>query len=145
MRLTQFTDYSLRALIYLGLRDGKLCTIHDIAQDYRISENHLMKVVHGLGQLGYVQAQRGRNGGLRLARKPDDIVIGEVVRATEDDTPLVECFDAESNTCPITDACGLQHMLAEARDAFFGTLDKYTLSDLLRPRTKLARLLKLSA
>lgn len=146
MRLTQFTDYSLRVLIYLGLHDAdRLCTIRDIARDYRISENHLMKVVHGLARLGYVESVRGRGGGLRLAQVPSAIAIGAVVRATEDDVDLVECFDATRNTCQITEACALRHALVEARAAFFAVLDGYRLSDLLRPRTKLARLLELSA
>lgn len=146
MRLTQFTDYSLRVLIYLGLHgEDELCTIRAIAQHYRVSENHLMKVVHGLSRLGYVDAVRGRGGGLRLAHAPSAISIGAVARATEEDVDLVECFDATRNTCPITDACALRHALAEARAAFFAVLDGYRLSDLLRPRAKLARLLELSA
>jgi Rrf2 family nitric oxide-sensitive transcriptional repressor len=146
MRLTQFTDYSLRVLIYLGLNsDGGLCTIRDIADHYRISENHLMKVVHGLSCLGYVDAVRGRGGGLRLARDPRAIAIGQVIRETEDDLAVVECFDPARNECCITDACALRHALAEARQAFFAVLDGYALSDLLRPKAKLARLLQMSA
>ena len=146
MHLTQFTDYSLRVLIYLGLRgDRGLCTIHDIAGQYGISENHLMKVVHGLSRLGYVDAVRGRNGGLRLARDPAAISIGAVVRATEDDMALVECFDSARNECRITEACTLRHALGEAHQAFFRVLDGYRLSDLLRPKARLARLLKIPA
>lgn len=146
MRLTQYTDYSLRVLIYLGLQtDGRLSTIHDIAGSYGISENHLMKVVHGLSRLGYVDAVRGRGGGLRLAREPQAISIGAVVRETEDGLVLVECFDAERNTCRITDACELHHVLDEARAAFFRVLDRYTLRDLLRPKAQLARLLQLTS
>jgi Rrf2 family nitric oxide-sensitive transcriptional repressor len=146
MRLTQFTDYSLRVLIYLGLNgDGRLRTIRDIARHYRISENHLMKVVHGLAQLGYVDAVRGRGGGLRLARAPEQITVGAVVREIEKDTALVECFDPTQNACCITEACALRHALFEARRAFFAVLDRYRLSDLLRPRAKLVRLLELSA
>ncbi|HTY68295.1 MAG TPA: Rrf2 family transcriptional regulator [Alphaproteobacteria bacterium] len=146
MRLTQFTDYSLRVLIYLGLNDeGPLCTIRDIARHYKISENHLMKVVHGLSQLGYVDAVRGRGGGLKLARSPDLIRVGDVVRDIEKDTVLVECFDADRNACCITEACALRHALAEAQRAFFAVLDRYRLSDLLRPRTTLQRLLRMPA
>ena len=144
MRLTQFTDYSLRVLIYLGVRGPHLCTIHDIADRYDISENHLMKVVNGLSRLGYVDAVRGRNGGLRLARDPQAISIGAVVRQIEADVALVECFDAKANTCRITEACVLRQALGEARDAFFAVLDGYRLSDLLRPKTRLARLLELA-
>jgi Rrf2 family nitric oxide-sensitive transcriptional repressor len=146
MRLTQFTDYSLRVLIYLGLNgDGRLCTIHDIAQHYRISENHLMKVVHGLSQLGYVDSVRGRGGGLRLARPPEQVSVGAVVRDIEKDAALVECFDPEANECCITEACALRHALAEASAAFFAVLDRYRLSDLLRPKAKLLRLLQIPA
>ncbi|MBV8535201.1 MAG: Rrf2 family transcriptional regulator [Alphaproteobacteria bacterium] len=146
MRLTQFTDYSLRVLIYLGLNDeGPLCTIRDIARQYGISENHLMKVVHGLSQLGYVDAVRGRGGGLRLARPPEEITVGAVVREIEKDPVLVECFDPQRNECCITEACALRHALFEAQRAFFAVLDRYRLSDLLRPKTKLMRLLQIPA
>ena len=146
MHLTQYTDYSLRVLIHLGLQpDGRLCTIHDIAESYGVSENHLMKVVHGLSRLGYVDAVRGRKGGLRLARDPHSISIGRVVRETEEDLVLVECFDAARDTCRITEACALRHALGEARAAFFKVLDGYRLSDLLRPKARLARLLQIPA
>jgi Rrf2 family nitric oxide-sensitive transcriptional repressor len=145
MRLTQFTDYSLRVLIYLGLRGDALSTIHDIAGHYEISENHLMKVVNGLSRLGYVEAVRGRNGGLRLARDPQAISIGAVIRETEDDLALVECFDPKRNACRITDACALRHALGEAQAAFLTVLDGYRLSDLLRPKARLKRLLQLPA
>ncbi len=146
MRLTQFTDYSLRVLIYLGLNhEGPLCTIRDVARHYNISENHLMKVVHGLSQLGYVDAVRGRGGGLKLARSPEQIMVGDVVRDIEKDTVLVECFDADNNACRITEACALRHALAEAQRAFFAVLDRYRLSDLLRPRPTLQRLLRIPA
>lgn len=146
MHLTQYTDYSLRVLIYLGLQPaGQLCTIRDIADRYGISENHLMKVVHGLSRLGYVDAVRGRGGGLRLARDPDSISIGAVVRQTEDDVTIVECFDTEHSTCCITDVCALRRALGKATGAFFGVLDGYRLSDLLRPKPRLARLLQIPA
>lgn len=146
MRLTQFTDYSLRVLIYLGLNGGgELSTIRDIAGHYRISENHLMKVVNGLSRLGYVDAVRGRGGGLRLARAPEQIGIGAIVREIEEDTALVECFDPAQNACCITEACALRHALAEAQLAFFAVLDEYRLSDLLRPKAKLLRLLQIPA
>lgn len=145
MHLTQFTDYGLRVLIYLGLRGPHLSTIHEIAGHYGISENHLMKVVNGLSRLGYVDAVRGRNGGLRLAQAPQAISIGAVVRAMEDGRPVVECFDPEANACRITEACALRHALAEARDAFFAVLDEYRLSDLVRPKARLKDLLQLPA
>lgn len=147
MHLTQFSDYSLRVLIYLGLRGDSLSTIHDVAAHYGISENHLMKVVNGLSRLGYVDTVRGRNGGLRLAKAPQAISIGAVIRETEDDLALVECFDPKHNACRITEACALRHALGEAQAAFFAVLDDYRLSDLVRPtvRPRLRRLLRLPA
>lgn len=145
MHLTQFTDYALRVLIYLGLRGPELSTIHDIAGHYGISENHLMKVVNGLSRLGYVDAVRGRNGGLRLAKEPRAISIGAVVRELEDGRPVVECFDPRDNTCRITEACELRHALGEAQAAFFAVLDDYHLSDLVRPKARLKSLLQLPA
>jgi len=145
MRLTVFSDYSLRVLMYLGVSGPELATIADIAGHYGISENHLMKVVHGLVRRGYVESLRGRGGGLRLARKPDAIVIGAVVRATEDDTVLVECFDLSRNACRITSACALRHALSEAQEAFYAVLDGYTLADLVAPKTRLSKLLGLPA
>jgi Rrf2 family transcriptional regulator, nitric oxide-sensitive transcriptional repressor len=131
MRLTRYTDYALRTLLYLGLHGRDLASIGDIARAYGISENHLTKVVHHLGRLGFVETVRGRGGGLRLARAPEAIGIGEVVRRTEDDLALVDCFTATS--CAIAGACGLQRALGEALAAFLGVLDRYTLADLLRP------------
>ena len=145
MRLTRFSDYSLRVLMYLALREPELATIAEIAGHYDISENHLMKVVHGLAQLGYVTSLRGRGGGLRLAKPPAEISVGEVVRATEADTALVECFNPGSNACVITQACALRRALAKAQEAFYATLDDVTLADLVRPKAGLTRLLRLSA
>ncbi len=145
MRLTRFSDYSLRVLMYLGLRAPERCTIAEIAEHYRISENHLMKVVHGLSQRGYVQSLRGRGGGLRLAKPAAGISVGEVVRATEADTALVECFGQakEGEGCVITRACALRHALADAQEAFYATLDEVTLADLTRPKARLTKLLEI--
>ena len=143
MRLTRYTDYALRTLMYLGLRAGEISTIEDIAGHYGISRNHLMKIVHRLGRAGYVETVRGRGGGLRLGQAPEAIVVGDVVRLTEDDLALVECFDAETNQCVIAGGCVLQGALREALDAFLSVLDGYTLEDLLRPRTRLSALLAL--
>jgi Rrf2 family nitric oxide-sensitive transcriptional repressor len=145
MRLTLHTDYALRVLIYLGLRPDEVARVHDIAASYRISENHLMKVVNRLAQLGYVQTVRGRNGGLRLARSPAAIRIGDVVRHTEDDLALVECFDARRNACAIAGTCRLTGILDEALQAFLAVLDRYTLDDILAPAPQLAKLLGLPA
>jgi Rrf2 family transcriptional regulator, nitric oxide-sensitive transcriptional repressor len=143
MRLTQYTDYALRTLILLGLKGEALATIAEIAGRYGISENHLMKLVHALGRMGYVETMRGRNGGLRLARLPTEIRLGEVVRRTESDFALVECFDAERNGCPITGSCVLERVLAEALQSFMRVLDAYTLADLLVPAAPLRRALGL--
>lgn len=132
MHLTRFSDYSLRVLVHLGLNAGRQTSIREVAAAYDISEAHLMKVVHGLAKLGYVATTRGRGGGLKLARPADEIRIGAVIRDTEDDMALTECFSS-GNTCPITGPCGLQRMLREALDAFLGVLDRYTLDDLLWP------------
>lgn len=133
MRLTRYTDYSLRVLIYLGLQQDRLSSIREIADVYGISESHLMKVVQALGQSGYVATLRGRGGGLRLAKPPSEINLGDVVRNTEDDIALVECF-TEASACRIAGPCRLEHVLRKALGAFLGVLDDYTLADLLRPK-----------
>ena len=142
MRLTKHSDGALRALIYLGLQaDAPPARITDIALRMGISEDHLAKVIARLSQLGFVETLRGREGGVRLARPASEIIVGEVVRATEDNMNLVECFDAETNRCPIAPACQLAGALDEALAAFLGVLDRYTLADLVaRPRS-LTRLL----
>ena len=138
MRLTTYTDYALRVLMYLGLRGEKLATIQEIAEQYGISRNHLMKLVHELGQLGYVETVRGKNGGLRLGRRPDEITVGEIVRRMEPDMALVECFRNAGSQCRIVTVCVLQNVLEEALDRFLDTLDGYTLADLLAPAAGLA-------
>ncbi len=138
MQLTQYSDYALRALIYLGVNRGRRCTVGEIAGAYGISENHLTKVVHRLGRAGFVTTTRGRNGGLELAMAPDEIGIGAVFRATEGNFDLVECFaDGTGNGCPISGPCALTHVLETALDAFLDVLDRHTLEDLLRPRDAL--------
>lgn len=140
MRLTTFTDYTLRVLIYLGLQHDKLTTISDIAQAYGISENHLMKVVHGLAQRGDVETIRGKGGGMRLARKPEEINIGETIRATEGKGGLLACVESESDCC-IQQACALIGILKEAQMALYGVLDRYTLADLLQQDAPLTAIL----
>jgi Rrf2 family transcriptional regulator, nitric oxide-sensitive transcriptional repressor len=137
MRLTAFTDYTLRTLIYLALQPEKLVTIADIASAYDISANHLMKVVHHLAQAGDIATVRGQRGGLRLARLPETIRLGDVVRRTEPDLELVACFD-EGQHCVIQEGCVLKHALDSALQAFLGVLDRYTLADLVAPRLALA-------
>lgn len=141
MRLTSFTDYTLRVLMFLGAHsdEQRLITIGEIAGAYRVSENHLMKIVHHLSKHGYVVTTRGKGGGMRLAREPESIRIGEVVRAAEGDLALVECFEPGNLNCPITPVCTLRGVLGNALDAFLDVLDRYTLADLLQPRSKLIK------
>lgn len=136
MRLTRYTDYALRVLTYLGAQPDRVCSIAEIARGYGISQNHLMKVAHDLGKAGYIEGVRGRAGGIRLARPPEKINVGAVVRQTEDGFALVEC-----DTCAISPACELTRVLDEALAAFMAVLDRYTLADLLKRQTKLLRLL----
>jgi Rrf2 family transcriptional regulator, nitric oxide-sensitive transcriptional repressor len=130
MRLTMYTDFSLRVLLYIGIRGkDELSTVQEISDAYGISKNHLTKVAHELGKHGLIETVRGRGGGIRLKLAPSDINIGEVVRKTEDDFHLVECFNCELNKCVITPACRLKGVLHEALAAYFKVLDSYTLAD----------------
>lgn len=140
MQLTLFSDYSLRALLYLAAHRERLIPISQISAAYGISQNHLVKVVQRLIEQGLVHSVRGRSGGLRLAREPSDINVAEVVRATEPHSNLVECFDARSNTCPIDGACGLKRALARAQEAFFAELERYTLADFTARKPALLKL-----
>lgn len=142
MRLTMYTDFSLRILIYLGSKEpGTLSTVQEISSAYNISKNHLMKVTFELGKAGFIQTVRGRNGGIQLADEPGNINIGTVVRKMEDDFHLVECFDREHNRCPIAPVCGLRGVLGQALQAYFNVLDGYTLEDLLVNRQGLREIL----
>lgn len=141
MRLTVHTDYALRVLMYLALKEDRLATIAEIATSYGISKNHLMKVVYELGVAGYVETVRGRGGGLRLAKPVKSIGLGEVVRYTEPDMAIVSCFEPVNAPCAIHPGCVLKRALKRAADAFIEVLDNYTLDDLVRPRSKLAGLL----
>lgn len=141
MRLTVYTDYSLRVLIFAALHPERVVTIDEIAHCYAISRNHLTKVVHRLGLRGYLDTVRGKGGGLRLALPPARICIGEVVRATEEDLALVECFRPAENRCRITPACTLRSILQEAIEAFLDVLDGYTLAELITNRGDLLGLL----
>lgn len=130
MHITRYTDYSLRVLMYVALKKERLSTIGEIAQAYDISKNHLMKVVQELNNKGYIIAIRGKNGGLRLNGASAAINIGELVRETEQDLALVECFNGGKG-CAITPSCQLKHVFAEALEAFFKVLDNYTLEDII--------------
>lgn len=144
MRLTNFTDYSLRVLIYLGTRrdQAALTTVGDIATAYAISRNHLTKVVQHLAREGYIATTRGKGGGMRLARSPGEINIGAVVRGTEEDFALVECFQGGNRNCPINPVCALPAVLDRALQAFFRELDGQTLAGLLQPKAKLVRIFR---
>jgi Rrf2 family nitric oxide-sensitive transcriptional repressor len=144
MRLTVYTDYALRVLMYLALKEDELATIAEISASYGISRNHLMKVAHQLGVAGYVETVRGRGGGLRLARRIEAIGLGEVVRFTEPDMAIVSCFKPINAPCAIRPSCVLRQALQKSRDAFMSVLDDYTLSDLVRPRGRLVGLLAIS-
>lgn len=139
MRLTRYTDYAMRVVLFLGSRPDRLCSIAEIARAYAISQNHLMKVVNDLVNAGYLQSVRGRAGGVRLARSPADINIGALVRHTEGDFDLVECA-----TCIISPACGLTGVFDEALGAFLRVLDRYTLADVLGRPAVFNRLLKIA-
>ncbi len=131
MQLSKFTDYALRVLIYLGSKGDERSTIEEIASRYAISKEHLRKIVHHLTSSGVVEGKRGRGGGLRLARPPEEISVGEVVRAAEENFALVECFARDGEPCRISGACRFAWMLHEALTAFLQVLDRYTLADII--------------
>ena len=141
MRLTAFSDYTLRVLMFLALNRDRLATIPEIAAAYDISENHLMKVVHQLARAGIIESVRGKGGGIRLAHKPEDIQLGQVVRASEGSAPIVECLTGDAGACRIAPACRLAAILVSAFEALFAKLDEYTLADLVRAPRNLEALL----
>jgi len=141
MQLTYYTDYSLRVLVYLAIRRDRIANISDIAERYHISRNHLVKVVHSLAQGGFIKSFRGKGGGIKLAREPEQINIGDVIRYTEGPFRPTECFNVERNRCLIANVCGLANVLEEAGGNFFATLNRYTLADLVKRRRCLRELL----
>lgn len=143
MKLTLLTDYALRVLIFVSTKEGELSTIGEIAGAFDISKAHLMKVVHKLGQHGYLENIRGKNGGMRLRGTPETIVVGAVVRSMEEDLCVIGCL-GEPDFCRIQTACVLRGALREATRAFLAVLDTYTLADLIAPRVRLGRLLSIS-
>lgn len=145
MRLTTFSDYCLRVLMFVGAKGDGLTTIDEIADGYGISRNHLMKVVFRLGQLGYLQTVRGKGGGMRLARDPKRINIGALIRETEEDLSLVQCFQAKGGLCAVEPACVLKSVLTHALHEFLKVLDDHTLADLLVPKKRLGRLLSIQS
>ena len=141
MRLTTFTDYSLRVMMYVAAHPEGRATIAEIARAYDISEHHLTKVVHFLGKEGYLENLRGRGGGLRRARAPSAINVGDVVKLTESGDVPAECFERESNCCAITADCKLKFALSDAVDAFYAALRRYSLEDVVRNRKALGKVL----
>ena len=145
MKLTSFTDYSLRVLIYLAAEPSRRATIAEIAKAFDVSENHLTKVVHLLGKHGWIETVRGKGGGMHLAMKPQDICIGKVVRDTEGLDVPAECFAIDGGHCIISSSCKLKGVLAEAVRAFYSVLDDYTLADITRNRGVLGKILLMQA
>lgn len=141
MRLTTYTDYSLRLLMYLAAEPDRRATIAEVAAAYGISENHLTKVAHGLGRQGWLCTVRGQGGGLELAMPPQQIGIGAVVRGSEGGDRPAACFGEVPVSCKIAPACQLRGVLAEAVEAFYAALDRHTLADLVRQPRALGRLL----
>lgn len=141
MKLTAFTDYSLRVLLYLGAARGQRATIAQVAQAYGVSENHLMKVVHFLGKQGWLKNIRGKGGGLELALPPSRIPVGTVVRQTEGEAVVAECFGDHGGDCCLAPECLLRGVLGEAVGAFYAVLDRYTLADVVKNDEQLARVL----
>lgn len=128
MKLSLFSDYSLRVLVYASLKEGQF-QLKDVSKAYGISRNHLAQVVHRLGQLGYLETRRGRGGGCRLARPAGEVRLGTLFQQTEDQPTVIECFNPKTNTCRLAGYCRVQGALAEAMTAFYASLDQYTLAD----------------
>lgn len=145
MRITNFSDYALRVLMYLALQGEQRVTIEQVATVYGISPNHLTKVVHLLGRSGWVDTARGKGGGLRLGQPPQDIRLGEVLRVCEGSAPMVECLGEEPGRCRITPACRLSFILGRAFEAFYAELNRHSLADLVRQPETLRELLKQDA
>lgn len=129
MQLTIFTDYGLRALMFLRARPERLCSVREVADHYRISYNHMVKVVHKLARLGYVESVKGKGGGIRLAKGAEKRRLGDIVRSLEPNMDIVECFNKDSNTCLISESCRLKHYIFDAKRAFIATLNEHALSD----------------
>lgn len=138
MRLTLYTDYSLRVLLYLATKPEGAATITEVADYYKISRNHLVKVVHNLGINEFIITSRGKNGGIKLARPADQISISEVVKKTEPDMDLLECFNPETDNCAASPTCRLKSMLYEGRSAFMSVLEQSTLADAAVPTARAA-------
>lgn len=139
MRLTNFCDYSLRVLIFLGMKNG-LSSVAEISEAYGLSKNHIVKIVHNLSKLGYIHSFQGREGGIELAVRPERINLGKIIRQIEPDFDLVECFNDARNVCSISPACRLKGFLLQAKKAFLDSLGKYSLADIIKNKGALAQL-----
>ncbi|MFN3826135.1 MAG: Rrf2 family transcriptional regulator [Micavibrio sp.] len=135
MQLTIFTDYGLRSLMYLAAHPYRRCSVREVAEHYGISRNHLVKVVHRLAQLGYIDSSKGKGGGIKIAQRADKLKLGDLVRALEPNMDIVECFNKDTNTCRIASTCKLKHYLFDAKQAFLASLDKHTLADTVRDKS----------
>lgn len=142
MQLTQFTDNSLRVLMYLGFRNEDQVTISEISSAYDISRSYLMKVVSHLAAKGFVHTSRGKGGGIRLSRHPSLINLGEVIRECEPDFHVVECLGPVQSSCPLLPKCVLRSILREAIHGFLSILDKYSIEDLVASPSVGHRLLR---
>ncbi len=135
MRLTKYSDYALRTLIYLALAE-RMCTIQEVADSYSIPKNHLIKVANQLAVSGFIDSIRGKGGGIQLASSPENINLGDVIRETEQSFELVECFSLENNQCVLSPHCKLAHLLSTALDSFLNVFDQRTLADVVAPKMK---------
>ncbi|MCP5382934.1 MAG: Rrf2 family transcriptional regulator [Kordiimonadaceae bacterium] len=140
MRLTSFTDYSVRVLMHVAKKNGALSSIREVSEEYDISKNHLMKIVHALGKGGYLETIRGKNGGFKLGQDAKKINIGKLIRYTEEDMNIVQCLGDQDGNCSLHKKCHFACVINEARNAFLAAVDKYTLADIVndRPPVKLS-------
>jgi len=137
MQLTVFTDYGLRTLMFLAAHRDRLCNVREVADHYGVSYNHLVKVVHRLAQLGYVESLKGKGGGIRLAKGAEKHRLGDLVRALEPNMDIVECFNRDTNTCRVSGSCHLKHILFDAKQAFILSLNQHTLADTVANKASL--------
>lgn len=144
MKLTSYSTYAVRTLMFAALHPQRLCQAQEVADAFQISKAHVVKCIHQLGQWGFLENSRGRNGGFRLAQPATDISIGAVIRQTEDTLDLIECFDEAINSCPLLPACALNQALISARDAFIAQLDKVSIADVTANQAALLALLNLA-
>lgn len=141
MQLTIFTDYGLRTLMYVAAYPERRCSVREVAEHYGISRNHLVKVVHHLALRGYLDSSKGKGGGIQLAKAPETLRIGDVVRDLEPNMQMAECFNRETNSCRISSNCQLKHYLMEATNAFIATLNRYTLADAVQDKSLFSALI----